>query len=47
MFHVVVHAVEAEAEKAVRARFAADPWNESHVVVDTIEPWTIRLDSRG
>ncbi|HET8651406.1 MAG TPA: YciI family protein [Gaiellaceae bacterium] len=43
----VVHAVEAESEEAVRARFAADPWSESHLVVDTIEPWTIRLDSRG
>lgn len=42
----VVHAVEAESEEAVRTRFAADPWSESHLVVDTIEPWTIRLDSR-
>jgi uncharacterized protein YciI len=44
--HRVVHAVEAESEDAVRATFARDPWSESHLVVDSIEPWTIRLDSR-
>jgi uncharacterized protein YciI len=42
----VVHAVEAESEDAVRATFARDPWSETHLVVDTIEPWTIRLDAR-
>jgi uncharacterized protein YciI len=44
--HRVVHAVEAESEDAVRATFARDPWSESHLVVDSIEPWTIRLDAR-
>jgi uncharacterized protein YciI len=44
--HRVVHAVEAESEKAVRATWARDPWSETHLVVDTIEPWTIRLDGR-
>ena len=42
----VVHAVEAESENAVRATLARDPWSETHLVVDTIEPWTIRLDAR-
>ena len=42
----VVHAVEAESEEAVRATLARDPWSGSHLVVDTVEPWTIRLDSR-
>ena len=41
----VVHAVEAESEDAVRARFARDPWSETHLLVDTIDPWTIRLDA--
>jgi uncharacterized protein YciI len=44
--HRVVHAVEAESEDAVRATFARDPWSETHLRVDTIEPWTIRLDAR-
>ena len=43
----VAHAVEAESEDAVRATWARDPWSETHLVVDTIEPWTIRLDGRG
>jgi uncharacterized protein YciI len=45
--HRVAHAVEAESEEAVRATLARDPWSETHLVVDTIEPWTIRLDGRG
>lgn len=44
--HRVAHAVEAESEEAVRAAFARDPWSETHLVVDSIEPWTIRLDAR-
>jgi uncharacterized protein YciI len=42
----VAHAVEAESEEAVRAMFARDPWSETHLRVDSIEPWTIRLDGR-
>jgi uncharacterized protein YciI len=42
----VVHAVKAESEDAVRATWARDPWSETHLVVDSIEPWTIRLDGR-
>jgi len=42
----VVHAVEAESEDAIRARLASDPWSETHLQVGSIEPWTIRLDSR-
>jgi uncharacterized protein YciI len=44
--HRVAHAVEAESEDAVRATFARDPWSETHLRVDTVEPWTIRLDGR-
>jgi uncharacterized protein YciI len=44
--HRVVHAVEAESEEAIRATLARDPWSETHLQVDTIEPWTIRLDGR-
>ena len=42
----VVHAVEAPSEDAVREMLARDPWSESHLVVDAVEPWTIRLDAR-
>jgi len=44
--HRVAHAVEAESEEAVRATLARDPWSETHLRVDTIDPWTIRLDGR-
>jgi uncharacterized protein YciI len=43
----VVHAIEAESEDAVRATLATDPWSGSHLVIDSIEPWTIRLDGRN
>jgi uncharacterized protein YciI len=42
--HRVAHVVEAESEDAVRATLARDPWSETHLRVDTIDPWTIRLD---
>jgi hypothetical protein len=40
------HAVHAASEDAVRATFARDPWSGTHLEVDSIEPWTIRLDGR-
>jgi uncharacterized protein YciI len=42
----VVLVVEAETEDAVRATLARDPWSETHLRIDTIDPWTIRLDGR-
>jgi uncharacterized protein YciI len=42
----VAHAVEAESEDAVRETLARDPWSESHLVIEALEPWTIRLDGR-
>ncbi len=43
----VVLAIEADSEAEVRRRLAEDPWHETHLVVDTVEPWTIRLDGRA
>ena len=43
----VAHAVEAESEDEIRATFARDPWSETHLQIDSIEPWTIRLDARA
>jgi len=42
----VVQAVEAASEQEVRDRLAADPWSETHLVIDTVQPWTVRLDGR-
>ncbi len=44
--HRVVHVVDAESEDAIRATLARDPWSETHLVVDTVDRWTIRLDGR-
>jgi uncharacterized protein YciI len=45
--HRVAHVVEASSEEAVRATLARDPWSETHLRIDTIDPWTIRLDGRS
>ena len=42
----VAHAMEAESEEALRAIWASDPWYASHLVLESVEPWEIRLDSR-
>jgi uncharacterized protein YciI len=42
----VAHVIEADSAQAVRATLARDPWSETHLVIDSIEPWTLRLDSR-
>ena len=42
----VVHAVDAESQDAVRSTLARDPWNETHLRIAAIDPWTVRLDGR-
>jgi uncharacterized protein YciI len=44
--HRVVEVIEAESEEAIRATYARDPWSGTHLRVDTIDPWTIRMDGR-
>jgi uncharacterized protein YciI len=44
--HRVILVIEAASEDEVRATLARDPWSETHLVTDSIEPWTIRLDAR-
>ena len=39
--------VEAESEHAVRATLARDPWSYTHLRIETIDAWTIRLDGRS
>ena len=43
----VAHVIEAESEEAVLERLARDPWSGSHLVVASIEPWTLQLDGRA
>jgi hypothetical protein len=42
----VVLVVEAPSEDEVRATLARDPWSGTHLLVDSVDPWTIRLDGR-
>ena len=42
----VVHAVEAASEAAIRETLARDPWSETHLRIEAIDGWTIRLDGR-
>jgi uncharacterized protein YciI len=44
--HRVVLVVEAESADTARATLERDPWHRTHLHVDTVEPWTIRLDGR-
>ncbi len=42
----VVFACEAEDEASLREALAGDPWSGSHLVVASVDAWTIRLDGR-
>jgi uncharacterized protein YciI len=42
----VILVVEAESEHDVRATLDRDPWSGSHLVVASVDRWTIRLDGR-
>jgi len=43
----VILVVEAASEEEVRATLARDPWSGTHLVVASVEQWTIRLDGRA
>jgi uncharacterized protein YciI len=43
----VILVVEAPSEDDVRASLAGDPWAGTHLVVESVEAWTIRLDGRA
>jgi hypothetical protein len=42
----VVLAVDAATEHEVRATLAGDPWSDTHLFIDSIDEWIIRLDGR-
>ena len=44
--HRVVLVMDADSESAIREALARDPWSGSHLVVNRIEAWRIRLDGR-
>jgi hypothetical protein len=44
--HRVVLAVEADSGEEVRTTLARDPWDQTHLVIDSVDRWTIRLDGR-
>jgi hypothetical protein len=39
--------VRASDDEEIRATFAEDPWSEDLLVIESIEPWTIRLGELG
>jgi hypothetical protein len=43
----VVLVVEAESEDDVWTTLARDPWHGSHLVLASVDRWTIRLDGRN
>ena len=42
----VVLVVEAVSEEDVRSTLAGDPWDRTHLVIESVDRWTIRLDGR-
>jgi hypothetical protein len=40
------HAMEAESEAEARAIWARDLWYETHLILESVERWDIRLDGR-
>ncbi|MBA3398586.1 MAG: hypothetical protein H0U01_01355 [Acidimicrobiia bacterium] len=43
----VVLVVEASSEDEVRGVLDNDPWSGTHLVVESVDAWTIRLDGRS
>src|SRR5262245_57635841 len=37
--------IDAGSENEIRETLANDPWSESHLVIESIDLWTIRLGS--
>jgi hypothetical protein len=45
--HRVVLAIEADSEGTVRETLARDPWSKTHLVIESIDAWILRLDGRA
>lgn len=35
--------LDAESEEEIRETLGRDPWSESHLVIESVDSWTIRL----
>ena len=44
---LITQVIAAESAAEVRGTLARDPWSESHLVIDSIDPWTLLLDARA
>jgi len=44
--HGVAHAIEAASEEVVRDTLARDNWSGSHLVLERVQPWDVKLDAR-
>jgi hypothetical protein len=44
--HRVILVIEAPSADAVRDVLRRDPWSGTHLVVESVDAWTIRLDGR-
>jgi hypothetical protein len=42
----VVLAVQCDSAEHVSAALGRDPWSDSHLRIESIDPWSIRLDAR-
>jgi hypothetical protein len=45
--HRVILVLEATSEAEVRSILGRDPWSGSHLVVESVDAWTVRLDGRN
>jgi hypothetical protein len=43
----VVLVIESQSPDDIRQVLARDPWSGSHLQIDSIDPWTVRLDGRA
>jgi hypothetical protein len=43
----VVLVMDVDDEQAVRRTLAGDPWHGSHLRIESVDRWTIRLDGRN
>ena len=44
--HRVALVCKAGSAEEIRTELARDPWSGTHLVIGSIDPWTIRLDGR-
>ncbi len=43
----VILIMEGESESEIRSALSEDPWAVTHLEVESVDEWTIRLDGRN